>query len=234
MKTIIVYFSRAFWFILLLSACGGGGGDSSATAATTTTQQSTTESSSVVVPASTLSAAATPLPDPNSNTLTFTDASFVSSVTVSCDDRNITTDAKGEFECDVTPMRFYLGNLYLGELNTIPADKLVFPQDIVHVPRAATAYPDVVKISMLLESLDYNNRVSDGIDITAPAVRSWNAKVPEYGTIAEIPLETMSTLLGRVTKTVVSAQAAQINLTRRVAELQTVVPNEQLSVGRVE
>ena len=47
------------------------------------------------------------------------------------------TDKNGSFSCVNLPISFYIGNITLGEVTTLPSDGKIFPQDIVGVIRLA-------------------------------------------------------------------------------------------------
>ena len=79
-----------------------------------------------------------------------------------------TTGADGSFTCtNMSQVRFRVGNLVLGEINALPSDKYVFPQDLVGVARD-TGLNDarVVAMAQLLQSLDSDGNPENGIAIT--------------------------------------------------------------------
>ena len=119
----------------LLIGCGGGGGSSStASNATPTTQ-----------------------------TLTFIDDK-VSGVKYVNGSVSGFTDANGNFPYTSGIVSFYLGDIKLGEISSIPSDKNVFVQDVVGVSRTDTSNAKVLKIASLLQSLDSDNS-TDEIEI---------------------------------------------------------------------
>ena len=78
-----------------------------------------------------------------------------------------TTGADGSFTCtNMAQVRFRVGNLVLGEINALPSDKHVFPQDLVGVARD-TGVNDarVVAMAQLLQSLDSDGNPENGIAI---------------------------------------------------------------------
>jgi len=77
------------------------------------------------------------------------------------------TLAKGEFTCNAQEhVRFRLGELILGEIDTLPTDRYVFPQDLVGVPRnASLADERVTALAQLLQSLDDDGNVTESITI---------------------------------------------------------------------
>lgn len=67
---------------------------------------------------------------------------------------------------------FKVGNVIIGTYDTanIGADRIVMPQDIVGVSRSDIAHPDVLQIGRLLQTLDANGDLTDGIDIPEEAL----------------------------------------------------------------
>ncbi len=76
-----------------------------------------------------------------------------------------TTGADGSFTCRNMHVRFRIGNLVLGEINALPEDALVYPQDIVGVPRENLDDPRVVEMARLIQSMDADADLSNGIQI---------------------------------------------------------------------
>ena len=76
------------------------------------------------------------------------------------------TDENGTFLCTTLPVSFYIGSIRLGELNTLPLDKQVFPQDIIDVNRSNVNDSEVIKLALLLQSLDEDNNATNGIHIS--------------------------------------------------------------------
>jgi hypothetical protein len=76
------------------------------------------------------------------------------------------TDENGTFSCSTLPVSFYIGAINLGELPSLPIDNQVFPQDIIDVNRSDVNNSQVVKLALLLQSLDEDNNVSNGIHIS--------------------------------------------------------------------
>jgi len=77
-----------------------------------------------------------------------------------------TTDAQGAFHCKtMSQVRFRLGNLLLGEIDALPQDGFVFPQDLAGVTRNDLNDTRVLELAQLLQSLDSDGNVSNGIQI---------------------------------------------------------------------
>jgi hypothetical protein len=77
------------------------------------------------------------------------------------------TGADGSFTCqNMHQIRFRLGNLVLGEIDAVPQDGYVFPQDIAGVPRSDVMNAKVTAMAQLLQSLDEDGDLNNGIQIT--------------------------------------------------------------------
>ena len=84
------------------------------------------------------------------------------------DEFNNTTSTNGSFNCQtMSNIRFRLGGLILGELEQLPSDKYVFPQDLLHMARNQSLSNDkVIAMAQLLQSLDDDQDPSNGIKIS--------------------------------------------------------------------
>ena len=109
------------------------------------------------------------------------------------------TDKKGKFTCTTLPVSFYIGAIPLGEIEEIPEDKQVFPQDLAHLKRSDVNNSYVVKLALLLQSLDVDNNASNGIFI--PKKRSDNFK--EEILIEDLSIEEFKTQLEEQDKDIV-------------------------------
>ena len=80
---------------------------------------------------------------------------------------NKKTGPDGSFQCQtMAQVRFRLGDLVLGEVAAVPADKYVFPQDLVGVPRdSGVNDARVAAMAQMLQSLDTDGDPANGIDI---------------------------------------------------------------------
>jgi len=90
-----------------------------------------------------------------------------------CDDITNFTNEEGKFTCSSFPIKFYVGELFLGDITELPSDSKVFPQDIVGVERNNTSHPEVIKLATLLQSLDNDNNASNNILITTQTNESF-------------------------------------------------------------
>jgi len=83
-------------------------------------------------------------------------------------DYNKTTAQDGAFTCrNMSQVRFRIGELVLGEIDSVPADNYVFPQDLLHVARDNNLLDDnVTALAQLLQSLDSDQDPTNGITIS--------------------------------------------------------------------
>ncbi len=85
---------------------------------------------------------------------------------VADNDMDKVTGADGAFTCqNMSHVRFRLGEMILGEIKTLPQDGYVLPQDIVGTDRENITDPKVTAMAQLLQSLDENDDLNDGIQI---------------------------------------------------------------------
>ena len=79
---------------------------------------------------------------------------------------NKVTGADGAFTCqNMSQVRFRIGELILGEISTLPQDGYVLPQDIVGTARDNVTDPNVTAMAQLLQSLDTDGDLTNGIQI---------------------------------------------------------------------
>jgi hypothetical protein len=74
------------------------------------------------------------------------------------------TNAKGEFSYTSGVIEFYLGDIKLGSVSSLPSDKIVYIQDALGIARTNTTDTKVLKIASLLQSLD-SDTSTDEIEI---------------------------------------------------------------------
>jgi len=122
---------------------------------------------------------------------------YVANVDYTCADGTTgITDENGSFECETLPVEFHLGGLKLGQINQIPQDTQVFPQDLVGVARVDINNTEVLAMAQFLQSCDEDNNTQNGIQIKAEVKEafkdhneSFNADdVDAYATDANITL----------------------------------------------
>lgn len=79
---------------------------------------------------------------------------------------NHATGKDGAFTCqNMSQVRFRIGDLILGEIHALPADGYVFPQDIAGVNRSDVTNNAVTAMAQLLQSLDEDGNLDNGIQI---------------------------------------------------------------------
>ena len=92
--------------------------------------------------------------------------SAVSGLEVECAGSVKYTPTDGSVECLHMPLGLKLGEIKLGIVYDMPEDGIILPQDIVNVPRANITDKNVVKLLVLLQSLDKDHNPDNGIEIT--------------------------------------------------------------------
>ena len=76
------------------------------------------------------------------------------------------TPADGTVKCLNMPLALKLGEIKLGLIYDMPKDGIILPQDIVNVNRSNITDKNVIKIIVLLQSLDKDHNPDNGIEIT--------------------------------------------------------------------
>ena len=156
------------------------------------------------------------------------DAHGVEGLTIQCGTNQIPTNQYGLFTCDTFPLSIYLGNFKIGTLTALPKDKIIYTQDILHLPRAATMHPDVTKLSMILQSLDEDADITNGIKLTQESIDLLDNELANFTSIEDLTVENVDNILDSVIAsrkadnpevklTKVVDKKAQINLTEALA-----------------
>lgn len=224
-----------------LSGCGGATGESTTTDGVVTSSSAST---------SELTSTSTPLMDTIANTLNepdisgvIVDASGVTGLKLICGQDETLSGVNGEFFCEEFPMSIYLGEYKLGEVQTLPLDKIIYTQDILNIPRGATTRPSVTKISMILQSLDNDSNLENGIDISEESVALLESHIYADTNLDEVTIDDVTYFLEDTIRrakdlnansrlTLVDNISAQINLTTMTAQTPTLT-YEQRSSGRI-
>ena len=160
---------------------------------------------------------------------TIVDASGVTGLRVVCGAQESYSVADGAFECNQFPMSVYAGTFKLGEIAELPASGMVFTQDLVGVILGATTYPEVSKISMILQSLDEDANVENGIVLTSKSIEILNKYLSTDSILEEIAFEEIAIIIEDVIKSrleqkstvllrAVDRATAQSNLTEMTAK----------------
>lgn len=227
LKSIVIATFLAFSFV----ACGGDAGSGSSSTPKTDTNASqniTTTMQDIKAGVATYKDLFS-MPDTHPDkTALILDAYGVQGLKVTCGNKETHTEQNGLFECNTLPLSIYLGDFKLGEFSAIPKDKLIYTQDILHLPRAATVHPDVTKLSMILQSLDEDADISNGITITQASLDILNSDLANFTNITQLTMEDVTNIISDVIKTrkaenpetkltKVTIKQAQDNLTQALA-----------------
>ena len=211
------------FLLFTLTGCGGGGGGSStATASSPTSQGTVAVTQGAVEPSSTAPS--------SQDKIKVTDSSAVEGLTVLCDGTKLITDANGEFECDTLPFSIFLGEYKLAEIEKLPTDRVIYTQDIIHVPRGAIDYPEVTKVSMILQTLDDDADPFNGITLKISTIELLNEQLSQSDKLEDFTIDDVKSMLQGIIATskqddvnsklqLINAKEAQINLTTITAKI---------------
>jgi len=211
------------FLLLTITGCGGGGGGE----AGTSTSSTATPSSSTTTQTATAYPSITPTSD---DTIKITDASAVEGLTVLCGNTELTTNREGEFKCTSLPFSIFLGEYKLGEINKLPFDRILLTQNIMQVSRGAITYPEVTKVSTILQTLDEDANPHNGITLKNDTIEILNAQLSQNSKLEDFSLEDVSSMLKDVVRTrkeknansrlqLFSSQEAQENLANMTAQI---------------
>jgi len=117
--------------------------------------------------------------------------SAVSGLEVQCAGAVDYTPADGSVECLHMPLALKLGEIKLGIVYDMPKDGIILPQDILNVPRANITDKNVVKLLVLLQSLDKDHNPDNGIEIT----KETRDKLNEFIDLKQTSLEDIKDLV---------------------------------------
>ncbi|MBC8237578.1 MAG: DUF2202 domain-containing protein [Helicobacteraceae bacterium] len=124
--------------------------------------------------------------------------SYLQNITYICPDSSEgVTDINGSFSCKAAPITFKLGGLTLGTISSLPADKHIFPQDLLHVDRNDTNNTNVKALANFLQSCDDDQNASNGINIPDALKNALSGYSEDFNTtrISDYILDTGLTLL---------------------------------------
>ncbi len=210
---------------MTMLACGGG---SSSSSSSSNTGHATTQVQDSLVNAVAYRDLFKIVETQTNQTALIVDAHGVEGLHITCQTNDVTTMKNGLFKCDGAPINISLGTFQVGTLSSIPQDKVIYTQDILNVPRAATTHPDVTKLSMILQSLDEDADLSNGITITQQSMDLLDNELTNFTDLHKMTITDVSKTIDNVitarkaddasTKlTKVSEKEAQINLTNALA-----------------
>ncbi len=104
------------------------------------------------------------------------------------------TDINGTFKCKELPVSFSIGGVKLGQIEELPQDKHIFPQDLVGVDRNKTDDKKVLAMAQFLQSLDEDGNPDDGIEIPKEVKEALKDKTLDLTTDEEIQEDINKTL----------------------------------------
>jgi len=113
------------------------------------------------------------------------------------------TNKSGALSCAHTPVGFKIGEIRLGLIYKIPKDGIILPQDIVGVPRGNITDKNVIKLSMVLQTLDSDNNPENGITITKETREK----------LSNIPIDLKKMNINEI-KELIQAQLGDVNFTK--------------------
>jgi len=217
---------------LTVVGCGGGSSDGATSSSSSNTTAKPNSTSTTDMTQTTLM----------SGSLSVVDAGGVSGLRVECSSGETTTALDGSFECAEFPINVYLNDFKLGEVDVAPFDNTIYTQDLVGVPRGATAHEDVTKLSMILQSLDNDAQPLNGITLAEDTLSLLSADLSSDTNIAELSFEDVKHIIQDVIATraeqddksmlkAVSPETAQSNLTVKTAKAPALT-TIQRSAGR--
>jgi len=217
--------------VTLLNGCGGGGSgattdENTLTSPTSTTTKSVSETPSVQA----------------SSSLHILDANYIEGVRIKCASETLYTAKDGSFSCKSRPFSIYLGEYKLADINDINYDNLILTQDIMQQPRGAIVYPEVTKLSMILQTLDKDAILSNGIQLDKNVVQIANNYLNNRP-LKDITFEELEQNLQDIVNEVsandttlhlkvISKTTAQTNLASTTANLPAPSPIQR-SIGRL-
>ena len=223
----------SLFIVISFAGCGGDSGSSaqttpSASNAMPSTKTITTTKNSLSMDSLGYEDLFQLVDNQTDNTALVLNAQGIKGLRVTCGGQETVTGQYGLFTCNTLPLNIYLGDFKIGTLPNIPKDKIIYTQDILHLPRAATMHPDVTKLSMILQSLDEDANLDNGIEITQESMDLLDNELANFKNIQELTIADVSNIIDNVIAarkandsqvhlTKVTEKEAQINLTEALA-----------------
>ncbi len=123
------------------------------------------------------------------------------------------TDSNGQFPYDSGSVEFYIGDIRLGTLSSVPVDNKIFIQDLVGVSRTDTTNSEVIKIGRFLQSLD-SDKSTDKIEITRTDFDKFEDTNDTKSNLNDnsVIVDTLLSNVGFANKDIVSAAKAQSHI----------------------
>jgi len=135
----------------------------------------------------------------------------VNGVEYECGIRKFTTQfhqgKDGVALCRHAPVTFKIGSLVLGIIEKIKDEQSIYPQDLVGVSRDNFEDERVLKLSLLLQSLDNDGAIEQKIDIDTKMSREIN-----ISSITKLNIEEISQLINDWGKTALSLESVKKHL----------------------
>lgn len=214
--------------VAALTGCGGDSSSSSSSSSKSTTNPNNKTMQTALTASSSYADLFNQLKTETDKTGLLIDAYGVEGLSVDCGIQKVTTDKNGFFTCNGTPLNIYLGSFKVGTILKIPKDRIIYTQDILNIPRAATTHPDVTKLSMILQSLDEDADLSNGIKLTQKSIDLLDNELANFTTIHQLTLNDTYKIIDNVIAArkadnadvklkKVSQKEAQINLTEALS-----------------
>ena len=126
------------------------------------------------------------------------------------------TGKDGSFFCENTPIQFYVGSVKLGEIQQLPQDAYVTPQDLANVQRDVFN-DEVSKIAVFLQSLDNDGEMEESITLDINLIEKLDNEHTQLQTMTHTQLITLLDTIG--VSNVVDKDAALAHLHQHMGEL---------------
>jgi hypothetical protein len=121
------------------------------------------------------------------------------------------TNKDGQISCYHLPLGFRVGAIKIGVTYSLPADGILFPQDMLNVPREDLVNEKVKKLTMLLQTLDSDSNPANGITIT----KETRDKLDEFIDLQKVSLSELQEYLEtKLNKTLINEDSAIEHLYR--------------------
>ena len=123
------------------------------------------------------------------------------------------TDSNGQFPYDSGSVEFYIGDIRLGTISSMPIDNKIFIQDLVGVSRTDTTNSEVIKIGRFLQSLD-SDKSTDKIEISRTSFDQFEDANDTKTNLNDntVVVDTLLSNAGIANKDIVSAAKAQSHI----------------------
>jgi len=162
------------FLLLTITGCGDGGSGGEGNSSPTSTSTSSVSAS---------------------DSLSVVDSSGIEGLKIICGTKEVSTGINGNFECTSLPIEVYLTDFKIGEVKSIPLDKTLYIQDILGVSRGAIADQDVMKISMILQSLDEDASPLNGITLTNDTLSLLSSHLSYDTNLTKLSLEDVNSII---------------------------------------